>query len=107
VTLPIIIDGRHLATFLTERFFHDDDEVDEQFLRAQAAEFGFDKSDYLTALRRMPVFTREKVRNIMDFYHNLVNILVGTGLKIKLAREVEDRKQAENRNWIQIIFWTR
>jgi hypothetical protein len=94
VALPIILDGRHLATFITGQFFYDDDEVDEQFFRAQAAEFGFDESDYLAALRRVPVFTREQVRNVMDFYRNLANIMVETGLKkLQLAREAEDRKR--------------
>jgi len=97
VALPIIIGSRHLATFFIGQFFFDDEDVDERFFRAQAAEFGFDEEDYISALRRVPIFTREQVRNFMDFYLNLVDIMVESGLKnMDLAREIIERKQSED-----------
>jgi len=96
VAVPIIIAGEHLATFFTGQFFYDDEKPDVGYFRAQAREFGFDEESYLEALSRVPVFTREQIRNIMDFYRNLVHILVEMGLKnLELAQEVTERKQAE------------
>ncbi len=96
VAVPIIIAGEHLATFFTGQFFYDDDKPDVEYFRAQAQEFGFDEESYLEALSRVPVFTKEQIRNIMNFYQNLVQILVDMGLKnLELAQEVKERKQAE------------
>jgi len=96
VAVPIIIAGEHLATFFTGQFFYDDDNPDVEHFRAQAWEFGFDEECYLEALGRVPVFTREQIRNIMDFYRNLVQILAEMGLKnLELTREVKERKRAE------------
>jgi PAS domain S-box-containing protein len=96
VAVPIIIAGEHLATFFTGQFFYDDDKPDVEYFRAQAREFGFDEESYLEALSRVPVFTREQIRNIMDFYRNLVQIMTEMGLKnLELVQEVKERKQAE------------
>jgi two-component system cell cycle sensor histidine kinase/response regulator CckA len=94
--LPIIIAGEHLATFFTGQFFYDFDKPDVEYFRAQAREFEFDEESYLQALSRVPVFTREQINDIMDYYRNLVQVLVEMGLKnLELAREVKERKQAE------------
>src|SRR6266545_1667388 len=55
VAVPIIINGRHMATLFTGQFFYDDDKPDLRFFHAQAEEFGFDTDSYLDALRRVPV----------------------------------------------------
>lgn len=96
VAVPVIIAGEHLATFYTGQFFYDDDKLDLEYFREQALEFGFDEESYLEALSRVPVFTREQIRNIMEFYRNLVQIMVDMGLKyLELQQEVLERKLAE------------
>ena len=96
IAMPIVIDGKMVATFFIGQFFYDDDEVDEDFFRAQAVEFGFEKEAYLAALRRVPVFSREQIRDLLDYYRDLVQVLAESGLqKLKLMREVEERKKAE------------
>ena len=96
VAMPIIVGGEHLATLFTGQFFYDDDRPDPEYFREQARHFGFDEKSYLEALRRVPIFTREKIRSIMDYYRNLVQILAETGLKnLELAEKVKERKRAE------------
>ncbi len=96
VAVPIIIAGKHLATFFTGQFFYDDDKPDPELFRAQAREYGFDEESYLEALGRVPVFTREQIRNIMDYNWNLVQLLAEMGLKnLKLSQEVNERKKTE------------
>lgn len=96
VAMPIIIGGEHLATFFTGQFFYDDDKPDLEFFRVQAREFGFDEDAYLAALGRVPICTREQIRNIMEYYGNLVRMMAELGLKnLYLTWEVAERKKAE------------
>jgi PAS domain S-box-containing protein len=80
LAVPIIIADTHCATLFLGQFFYDDEAIDEAFFQRQADEFGFDHDRYLAALRRIPIFTREKVRRIMVFYTSFVDFLVSTGL---------------------------
>lgn len=96
VAVPIIIGGRHLATLFTGQFFYDDEKPDVEFFRGQAAEFGFDQADYLTALSRVPICSREQICNVMNYYGSLVKVMAEMGLKnLNLTQEVAERKKAE------------
>ena len=96
VAMPIFIGGKHLATIFTGQFFYDDDKPDPEFFRAQAREFGFDEAEYLSALSRVQVCTREHICNIMDFYRGLVQMMADMGLNnLELSREVALRERAE------------
>ncbi len=96
LAMPIFIDGRHLATFFSGQFFYDDELPDMEFFRAQAAQFGFDEAEYLAALKRVPVFSREYIRNVMSYCRGLVEMMAEIGLKnLRLAREVKERRKSE------------
>lgn len=98
---PIIIAGEHLATLYLGQFRYDDEEIDDEFFRRQALEFGFDLDGYIAAIRRIPVFSRERVRQIMEFYTSLVDHIVSTGVAnfrqretARSLRESEERHRA-------------
>ena len=94
IAVPIIIAGKYLATFSTNQFFYDDDKTDVKYFRTKVLESGFDEECYLEALNRVPVYTREQIHNNMDYYWNLVQILVDMGLKnLELFREVKEQKR--------------
>src|SRR5512141_601470 len=57
LAVPIIIASEHVATLFLGQFFYDDEEINEEFFRRQAQEFGFDLDPYMAALKRIPVFT--------------------------------------------------
>jgi PAS domain S-box-containing protein len=96
VAVPIIIGGEHLATFFTGQFFYEDDKPDLEYFRAQAMEFGFDEADYLDALSRVRVFSREQVRSFMEYSRCLVEMIAEMGLRNQeLSREVAIRTKAE------------
>jgi PAS domain S-box-containing protein len=96
VAMPIIIDGRHLATFFTGQFFYDDDPPDMEHFRTQAVQFGFDQDEYLAALKQVPVVSRDHIRNLMGFCGGLVRMIAETGLKnLRLGQEVEKRQKSE------------
>ena len=89
LAVPIIIADEHVATLFMGQLFYDDEEIHEEFYRQQAREFGFDVDNYLEALRRVPIYSREKVRQIMAFYTTFVNFLVNTGLANYQRAEAE------------------
>lgn len=77
---PIVIKGKHVATLFLGQFFYDDETVDREFFRQQAVRYGFPVESYLDALTRVPVFTRKKVKDIMDYYTQFVQMLINMGL---------------------------
>lgn len=86
IAVPILIAGEHLATLFLGQYFYDDEKIDVEFFKKQAAEFGFDETAYLNALSKVPVFSREKVRRIIDYYSDLVDMISGMGLsRLKLS----------------------
>ncbi|HEX9022573.1 MAG TPA: PocR ligand-binding domain-containing protein [Geobacteraceae bacterium] len=96
VAVPIFIGGEHLATFFTGQFFYTDDKPDEEYFRAQAREFGFVEADYMAALSRVQVHTREQVKSFMEFSRCLVQMIAEMGLNnLELSREVAIRTKAE------------
>lgn len=90
MAVPIIIAREHVATLFLGQFFYDDEKIDEEFFLRQAREMGFETAPYMEALRRIPVFTRERVRQIIDFYITFVNFLVSMGLANCQRAEAEN-----------------
>jgi len=96
VAVPIFIRGVHRATFFTGQFFYDEDKSDVEHFRKQAEKFGFDKTGYLEALARVPIFSRDQINKTVDYYRKLARIITGMGLKnLELRNEVAERKLAE------------
>ncbi len=75
IGVPIITKGQHLATLFIGQFFYEDETPDYDFFRRQAHELGFEEEAYISALQRVPVFTHERVKAMLDYYINLVNFL--------------------------------
>ena len=109
---PIIIGERHVANLFAGQFFLDP--PDREFFRKQAATFGFDETEYLQALDRVPVLPREKLELGMNFLTALASLLGEMGLNqkelselnlhleakvrertLRLEHEMEERKKAE------------
>jgi PAS domain S-box-containing protein len=94
--LPIIVGGKHLATFFTGQFFYEDDTVDREWFRRQAEQYGFDVTDYLAALDRVPVFSRAKIKAAVAYYHSLATIIAHAGLtNVKLAQDIQELSRME------------
>jgi PAS domain S-box-containing protein len=96
IAMPIIIDGKHRATFITGQFFYKDDPPDREFFVNQAQALGFNAKEYLAALDKVPLYSREHIRGNVLFLHNVMRNLAELGLKnLRLAREMEKRKRVE------------
>ncbi len=101
LALPLLIDGMHLATLFLGQFFYEDEVPDLEFFRRQAQEFGFDAERYLAALQKVPVFSRARVKAVMDYYASFVRFLMESGVTNlkrieteKALRESEERYRA-------------
>lgn len=103
IVVPIIIFGEHLATVFVGQFFYEDEIIDEELFRKQAREFGFDEDEYIESLRRTPVFPREKVKYIMEYYTGLVKTLAESGYRL-LKYKSSEEKLEKNQKYFKLIL---
>ena len=100
---PIIMDGAHLGDFLAIQFFQED--PDQAFFRAQAGKYGFQEGPYLEAVKRVPVWSPEKVGSYLFVAKNLIDALSKTGLDRLRAMEA-DQKSEEREKQFRAMFDT-
>jgi len=97
IAMPVIVDGRRLATFFIGQFFYDDTPPDREYFIAQVEELGFDRYVYLETLDRVPVFSREHVRDNLRFLHQLVQLLAETGhANLERLRHLDGQRRMEH-----------
>jgi len=84
---PIIIEGVHLGNVFTGQLFME--APDDEFFINQAHKYGFDETEYLHALRKVPLFSEEKLHNNLSFIHNLTQMLAEQGLQRLQQLEAE------------------
>ncbi|MHC9542082.1 MAG: PocR ligand-binding domain-containing protein [Vulcanimicrobiota bacterium] len=85
VAFPITVGGEYIANFFAGQFFFEP--PDREFFIRQAEEFGFDKTAYLDALSRAPIYSEGQVKAMMDFFSRLVNLIGEMGLARKHMKE--------------------
>ena len=103
IALPVVISGEHLATIFFSQFFYEDEVIDKEYFEAQAIEFGFDEKEYLDALNKVPVYSKKKVENIVEYYSGLIMTLVESGLR-KLTYENSQNELKKNQKYLSTIF---
>lgn len=94
VATPIVVSGQHVANLFVGQFFYDDEAVDEAAFREKARLHGFDGEPYLSALARVPRWSRERVATAMAHYAGLANIVstIGTSnVELRLALAEKER----------------
>jgi PAS domain S-box-containing protein len=94
---PIVIDGRHLGNFFTGQFFLA--KPDLKFFRRQAKKYGFDEKAYLNAVKKVPIWTRERLELYVDFIKGFIELIAGMGLRNLSEVEINTAlKESERRN---------
>ncbi|MBI5375358.1 MAG: PocR ligand-binding domain-containing protein [Candidatus Schekmanbacteria bacterium] len=91
---PIIIDGKHLGNFFTGQFFLEKPDLD--FYKKQAKAFGFDEKTYLEAVEKVPIWTKEKLNQYLDFIKGFIELIANVGLKN--LKEIEARAELNKTN---------
>jgi PAS domain S-box-containing protein len=92
---PIIIGDRHIANLFLGQFLFDDEVPDYDFFRKQAERYGFDTEEYLSALDKVPRWSRELVENVMEFYTKMAVMVSRLSIgNIQLAQALAEQQRA-------------
>jgi PAS domain S-box-containing protein len=93
---PLMVGGRHVGNVFIGQFFYEGETPDVALFREQARKYGFDETEYLAALDRVPCFSRETVDAGMQFYSKLAGIISTLSYSsIKLSRTLAERKRVD------------
>lgn len=98
IGIPIVVTGCHLATLFLGQFFYEGEVPDRKFFTQQAHSFGLDLDEYLAALDRVPVFSREKVNYILEYDKALANFIADLADHSLLKTKAEEDLYALNAN---------
>jgi PAS domain S-box-containing protein len=98
---PIVIDGKHLGNFFTGQFFLEKPDLD--FFKQQAKTYGFDEDGYLEAVRNVPVWTRDRLSQYLDFIKGFIEIIAGIGLNHLNKMESSRIIKESNERYLAII----
>ncbi|RPH32315.1 PAS domain S-box protein, partial [bacterium] len=92
IATPVFVGGKHVGNVFSGQFFFEDEQIDYNLFRSQAACFGFDEADYLAALEKVPRLDREEIKTGMDFFMKFADLISQLSYaNIKLARSVSER----------------
>ena len=96
VAVPIIIKGEHVANLFSGQFFFE--EPNRAFFEQQADKYGFDKREHMSALDKVPVVSKERVKIAMDFLLNMTQLISNiTYKKLEQIQMNEALKKSEER----------
>ncbi|OFY85630.1 MAG: hypothetical protein A3F72_10715 [Bacteroidetes bacterium RIFCSPLOWO2_12_FULL_35_15] len=99
---PIYIGGKHLANIFFGQFFFDDEAIDISHFESQAAEYGFDKTEYIKAVQEVPVFSSKKVDTLKHFNAALAHIITKKGYtNLLLKKEKIEELKIVNKQLIE------
>jgi hypothetical protein len=94
IGLPIIVSNQHLAALFLGQFFYEGEIPDQQFFINQASQYSFNQKAYLNALDRVPIFTRDKVQNILEYDTALARFIADLAEKSLLQKQIENEREA-------------
>ena len=90
---PIEVGGRHMGNIYLGQFFYDDEVPDYNLFRNQARQYGFDETEYLAALDKVPRWSREKVDTTMSFCAKMANVIANQSYSsIQISRVLSEKE---------------
>ncbi|MCB5277960.1 MAG: PocR ligand-binding domain-containing protein [Candidatus Cloacimonetes bacterium] len=75
IATPLWVGGQHRATLFFGQFFFEGEEIAEEQFKKQAQKYGFDVTEYLKALAKVPFYSHEQVAQIMNFLTKMANMI--------------------------------
>jgi len=103
IGMPIVVARRHLATMFLGQFFFEGEVPDRKHFTQLANELGFDVDDYLAALDRVPVFSRDKVDYILEYDKALVSFIADLAEHSLLKIQADEIVHASERKFRAIF----
>ncbi len=90
IGIPVMVEGRHMATVFLGQFFYEGENPDREFFVRQARKFRYDPEKYLAALDRVPRFSREKVEQVLAYNKALAAIIADIAERTLLRLQAEE-----------------
>ncbi len=103
VAVPIVINGEHIANLFSGQFFFE--EPDRNFFIHQAEACGFNVQEYLEALEKVPVVSKEKVEKVMFFLQNMTLLISETSFQ-KIEQTELNKALWESEEKYRVLFNT-
>jgi PAS domain S-box-containing protein len=98
---PIVVEGKHLGNIYVGQLFLAP--PDEDYFIVQARKYGFDETEYLESMRKVPVISEDQLRAKLIYIGNLTQLLAEQGLELKRQREAQVA-QRESEEKFRLIF---
>ncbi len=75
---PVVIEGQILATLFLGQVLNEEPNID--FFQKQAKEFNYDETEYIKAIKSVPIISKEQMESTMDCVVKMAQILAKRGL---------------------------
>jgi len=92
---PIIIEGKHVANLATGQLLMREPDI-KQF-EQQAEVFGFDKKEYLKALKQVPIIDKQKVSEMMEYLSEFSEYIAKEGLNKLRDNQLNEQLDKQNK----------
>jgi signal transduction histidine kinase/DNA-binding NarL/FixJ family response regulator len=102
VAAPIVIGGEHVATFWLGQMFHTPPDLD--FYRQYGRQFGFPEEEFVQAISRCKVVTREQIDLMMNYFIKFCAFLAEAGIQHHQRMEIEEEIRRLNASLEQTII---
>ena len=96
IATPIVVGEQRLGNLFLGQFFFDDESPVEEVFRNQARHHGFNETDYLAAVHRIPRLSHARVDAAMRFYMRFSTMVSALSWSnVRLARTLAERERAQ------------
>jgi len=101
VAIPVYIGGDHLANLFIGQFFLK--QPDRAFFESLADQYGFDKTEFMSALDKIPVIPEDRVLRKIDFLQELAVLIGEMGLNRLQLQTINQDLEARMKQKIREI----
>jgi PAS domain S-box-containing protein len=91
--IPVMIEGKHLASLVMGQVFFAPPDINQY--KQRASQYGFNEKDYLDALAKVPVLEKDRFNGIVAFFENMTRFIVKLGQTRLAALRDTEQKAAE------------
>lgn len=98
---PVMVRGEHVANVFSGQVFFE--KPDLEWFREQAREFGYVESQYMEAIRKVPILDREKLEPGLEYLSRFAELLGELGLRHLKQIEAEEALRESERKYRNIF----
>jgi len=96
VAMPIMVKDIHIGNFFTGQFLTQKPDI--EYFRKQAKQFGFDEQEYLNALKKVPIYSDDKIEKTIQFLVQLTETIGNIGVRNLESLETNKQLEIERKN---------